>query len=248
MRIITFLILVNIILLPIKAQIEERVVEGYIMSLNDSDIKKPVLNATVSIFELPDSVFIKGGITDESGRFVIRYEVDKFAKTFLKISHIGLSEKIHILSNLKQENVTISLPKESIILDEVCVVAAKPQIIQKRDTTIVNTEAFKIPLNSYLDGFLSRIPGMVYDKQTGILTYNDRQIQAIRLNGKPFFDGDMQAALQRLPTFYIDKINIYQSHNNNGSENLFVLDLKTKAIFNGVYLNSIEGGYGSNDK
>ena len=89
---------------------------------------------------------------------------------------------------------------------------------------------------------------MVYDKQTGILTYNDRQIQAIRLNGKPFFDGDMQTALQRLPTFYIDKINIYQSHNNNGSENLFVLDLKTKAIFNGVYLNSIEGGYGSNDK
>ena len=153
MRIITFLILVNIILLPIKAQIEERVVEGYIMSLNDSDIKKPVLNATVSIFELPDSVFIKGGITDESGRFVIRYEVDKFAKTFLKISHIGLSEKIHILSNLKQENVTISLPKESIILDEVCVVAAKPQIIQKRDTTIVNTEAFKIPLNSYLREF-----------------------------------------------------------------------------------------------
>lgn len=249
MRIITFLILVNIILLPIKAQIEERVVEGYIMSLNDSDIKKPVLNATVSIFELPDSVFIKGGITDESGRFVIRYEVDKFAKTFLKISYIGLSEKIHILSNLKQENVTISLPKESIILDEVCVVAAKPQIIQKRDTTIVNTEAFKIPLNSYLDGFISRIPGMIYDKQTGILTYNGRQIQAIRLNGKPFFDGDMQAALQRLPTFYIDKINIYQSHsNNNESENLFVLDLKTKAIFNGVYLNSIEGGYGSSDK
>lgn len=249
MRIITFLILVNIIFLPIKAQIEERVVEGCIMSLNDSDIKKPVLNATVSIFELPDSVFIKGGITDESGRFAIRYEVDKSAKTFLKISHIGLSEKIHILSNLKQENVTISLPKESIILDEVFVVAAKPQIIQKRDTTIINTEAFKIPLNSYLDGFLSRIPGMIYDKQTGILTYNGRQIQAIRLNGKPFFDGDMQTALQRLPTFYIDKINIYQSHsNNNRSENLFVLDLKTKATFNGVYLNSIEGGYGSNDK
>ena len=107
-------------------------------------------------------------------------------------------------------------------------------------------------MDSYLNEFLSRIPGMVYNKQTGIVTYNGRQIQAVRLNGKPFFNGDMQTALQRLPTLYIDKINIYQVHGNDDSDNrsdgLFVLDLKTKAEFNGAYLNSIGGGYGSNNK
>ena len=162
-------------------------------------------------------------------------------------------EEVYALSNFKQENVdTILLRKESIVLDEIRIIGAQPQIIRKRDTTIVNTSTFKTSMDSYLNEFLSRIPGMVYNKQTGVVTYNGRQIQAIRLNGKPFFDGDMQTALQRLPTLYIDKIKIYQVHGNDDSDNrsdgLFVLDLKTKAEFNGAYLNSIGGGYGSNDK
>lgn len=52
---------------------------------------------------------------------------------------------------------------------------------------------------------------MVYNKNTNSLKYNGRPIQSIRLNGKPFFDGNIQTVLERLPTFYIDKINIYQS-------------------------------------
>lgn len=253
MRIIILLILLCTTLLPAKAQMEERVVEGYILSLNDAGVKEPIPYATVSIFGLPDSTFIKSGATNKYGRFMIRYKTERLAETFLKISHLGMYEKVYALSNFKQENVdTILLRKESIVLEEIRIFAPQSQVIQKRDTTIVNTGAFKIALNSYLNEFLSRIPGMVYNKQTGIVTYNGRQIQAIRLNGKPFFDGNMQTTLQKLPALYIDKINIYQVHGNDDSgsrsDGLFVLDLKTKAEFNGAYLNSIGGGYGSNDK
>lgn len=253
MRIIISFIIFIITLFPVHAQIEERAVEGYIMSLNDAGVKEPVPYATVSIFGLPDSIFIKGGASNDCGRFMIRYRTEKSAEIFIKISHLGMYEEVYALSNFKQENVdTILLRKESIVLDEIRIIGAQPQIIRKRDTTIVNTSTFKTSMDSYLNEFLSRIPGMVYNKQTGVVTYNGRQIQAIRLNGKPFFDGDMQTALQRLPTLYIDKIKIYQVHGNDDSDNrsdgLFVLDLKTKAEFNGAYLNSIGGGYGSNDK
>jgi len=253
MRITILLILLYTTLLPAKAQIEERVVEGYISSLNDAGVKEPVPYATVSIFGLPDSTFIKGGASNDYGRFKIKYKVEKSAEAFIKISHLGMYEKVYVLSNFKQENVdTILLQKESIVLNEIRIIATQPQVVRKRDTTVVNTRAFKISMDSYLNEFLSRIPGMVYNKQTGIVTYNGRQIQAVRLNGKPFFNGDMQTALQRLPTLYIDKINIYQVHGNDDSDNrsdgLFVLDLKTKAEFYGAYLNSIGGGYGSNNK
>lgn len=253
MRIIIFIILLCINLLHIKAQVEERVVEGCIISQDSSNYKKALPYATVSVWELPDSNFVKGGTTNNCGNFLIKYKVNKSTKAFLKISYLGMHDNIYILSNYQQEDVdTIILLDRDFQLDEISVLATKPQIIQKKDTTIIDTEAFKIPLNSYLNEFLSRIPGLVYNKNTNSLKYNGRPIQSIRLNGKPFFDGNIQTVLERLPTFYIDKINIYQSKKNDDSysrsDNLFILDLKTKAAFNGAFLNSIEGGYGSNNK
>lgn len=253
MRIIIFIILLCINLLHIKAQVEERVVEGCIISQDSSNYKKTLPYATVSVWELPDSNFVKGGTTNNCGNFLIKYKVNKSTKAFLKISYLGMHDNIYILSNYQQEDVdTIILLDRDFQLDEISVLATKPQIIQKKDTTIIDTEAFKIPLNSYLNEFLSRIPGLVYNKNTNSLKYNGRPIQSIRLNGKPFFDGNIQTVLERLPTFYIDKINIYQSKKNDDSysrsDNLFILDLKTKAAFNGAFLNSIEGGYGSNNK
>lgn len=97
------------------------------------DVKsQPVSYANVSLYSLPDSLFLLGTTTDESGYFSF-YESLPTSHVFAKVSCIGYATKI---INPIGKNEKVLLQANSVSLGDV-VVSAKRTIFKNRGTDII---------------------------------------------------------------------------------------------------------------
>lgn len=229
---------------PIQSASREQIktVNGRVLTEDIEQGRRKVLpSASILILQMPDSTIVKGGTSNKSGLFQLNYPVQQNTIYLLKVSFVGMQSYYHTLSNtITTENLGDILLKDSnTLLEGISVTAKLSEIQMKGDTTIVNTAAYQIPINSYLGALVKRIPGMEYDEKNNKLTYNGKIIEEIVLNGKPFFNGNLQMALANLPLDLIQNIRIYNKTTelekftgfNNGNKH-YILDLKSKAEFN----------------
>lgn len=235
------------------AQENEITVSGYVYALERNGDKMPLPYSSVSILQLPDSALVAGGAADKKGYFEIKYTKQKRNSKVLKVSYTGMASQYCTLKQIDNEMIdSVFLKDEFVLLNEVFVVAKQPDILQKRDTTIINAKAFTVPQNAYLQELIKRIPGIIYDADNNRLSYNGKDIQEIDVNGEPFFNKDTQIALNNLPAKFISTIRIYNKKDNSlfehSNNEYYVLDLQTKEEFNGSLLNSIKVGYGTQQK
>lgn len=233
----------------IKGQILGRTVE------KDSPI--PLPSASIALLDAKDSVFIKGTVSDEKGLFSIQLPSLKNKSYLLKASFMGFGSAFRLLENPAKQTAIgpIILKEDEISLKEVLVTALQKPVVQKGDTTIINTSVYKTPEGAYLIELLKRIPGVEYNPTDQSLTYNGKPINGIRINGENFFSGDKKMALENLPAELISAIKIYDKKSElekmtkvSSGEKNYVLDMQTKKQFNGTLLSSAKLGYGDNRK
>lgn len=235
------------------AQDNEITVSGYVYSLEKTESISPLPFCSVAILQLSDSSYITGSTTNIKGYFNIKYKNNKKISKLLKVSYTGMSTEYYPLKQIKNELIdSIILKDKFILLKEVSIIANQPKIQQKRDTTIINAEAFTTPSNAYLQELIKKIPGIIYDDENKTLLYNGKVIKEINVNGEAFFNKDTQIALKNLPAKFIKTIKIYNKKENfplklHTNEN-YILDLQTKEEYNGSFLNSIKVGYGTHKK
>ncbi len=235
------------------AQKNKVTVSGYVYTLERNGDQVPLSYSSVSILQLPDSVFIAGSATNRKGYFEIKYTKQKRNAKVLKVSYTGMLSQYYTLKQIDNEVIdSIFLKDEFVLLNEVFVIAKQPEIQQKRDTTIINAKAFTVPQNAYLQELIKRIPGITYDAENNKLSYNGKDIHEIDVNGEPFFNQDTQMALNNLPAKFINTIRIYNKQDNSlfkyKNNEYYILDLQTKEEFNGSLLNSVKAGYGIQKK
>lgn len=252
MRILIVILIIYLANVPIYAQNSRSTISGHIFTIEKDGGKLPLPYSTISILQLPDSLFIAGTATNKQGAFKITYTRLKNSLYLLKASYTGMPPQYHTTEQIKSSAIdTIFLDNNGIILNEIVITAKQPDIQEKQDTTIINATAFKTPQNAYLHELIKRIPGINYDERSGKLSYNGKAIQAIELNGKPFFNRDTKVALDNLPAKFISKIRIYNKEDSkklNQNTPYYILDLQTKEEFNGSFLNSVMAGYGTRKK
>lgn len=252
MRILVVIFITYLVNATIYAQNGKNTISGHIFTIEKDGERLPLPYSTISILQLPDSAFIAGKTTDEQGFFKITYTQLKNSSYLLKASYTGMNPQYHVAEKKKNDVIdTIFLDNSGILLNEIVITAKQPDIQEKQDTTIINATAFKTPQSAYLHELIKRIPGINYDQESGKLSYNGKAIQAIELNGKPFFNSDTRMALNNLPAKFISKIRIYNKQDNkilNQNDLYYILDLQTKEEFNGSFLNSAKAGYGTQKK
>lgn len=237
----------------IYAQNKVNTVSGYIYSSEKNGYSSPLSYSSISILYLPDSVFVTGSTTDELGFFKIKYHIPQKGTYLLKVSYTGMTTYYYTLKQKEYEEIdSIILKDQDVLLDEIFITAKQPEIQYHKDTTIINSKAFKVTQNAYLQELIKKIPGIVYDADNNKLSYNGKHIQEIDVNSKPFFNQDIQMALNNLPAKFISTIKVYnkadKTYPKNNNEEYYVLDLQTKEEFNGSLLNSIKIGYGTQRK
>lgn len=104
----------------------------------------------------------------------------------------------------------IRLQRERIrTLNEAVVTASKVMMVMKGDTLVYDASVFQLAEGSMLDELIKQLPGVRLGSG-GRITVNGHFVSSLLVNGKDFFSGGPNVALQNLPTYMVNKVKAYQ--------------------------------------
>ena len=256
-----FIVIVVMMLFPVTLLAEKQYFKLFMGKVYVSvlDSIEPLQNASVALLNV-DSTLVADckTVTDNMGFFVIQYAEPVNKNYLLRVSYTGMKTYYRnlpdsLLNRVDLGKIVLGYGAE---LKELLVEEPMKIIDVNGDTTIINAAAFKLRVGATLDELVRRVPGLVYDKETKAIRYNGRSINEIYVNGKPFFAGRNDIAMQNLPAEVVDKMKIYDKRSEeeeftgvrkSSAEN-YVLDLKTKGKFDGTVMASVLAGAGNYDK
>lgn len=198
--------------------------------IRDSTHNHALRSATVSIYRSSDSTLLSYQITNTYGEFNFR-NLPVAIPLFLQASHVGYqnsSRKFSIqpgVNTIDLKSVIIN-PKD-INLTEV--VVSVPPITMNGDTLEFNAAAFKLDSNAVVEDLLRKIPNITLWGD-GLITVNGREVKSILVNGKPFFGGSANIAIQNIPKSSITKVQVYNSadRKSNPRDSILTMNLKLK--------------------
>lgn len=250
------LFLALILVFPVAIYAQEKEITGRIFHKVPDGHDEILPYAHVKIMTKSDSAIVCGGISDNDGTFSLRFVPHKSGIYILNVSYVGMQSYSKVLNgDSLKENVGIIRLIDGVNLGELTIIGHLPAIEQKGDTTVINSSVYKLAKGSYLEELIKRIPGLDYDKVSGTLKYNGKNISEININGENFFSGNAQIALKNLPVEFVGKIKIYNKDNEiervtgvkMGHDN-YVLDIQTPVEIDGAFMISGNVGYGSKEK
>ena len=218
----------------------------------DGSTTENMPQVTVQLFELPDTTFIYGTVTDNEGWFNIKkVPVGEF---LLRYSFMGYSTQEFSFKTVKEDREralgVFKMYEKSIMLTEAVIEDALPPTQVVDDTLMFNVSAFRVPEGSVLEELIKRLPGVEVDENGGI-TVNGRTVSRILVDGQEYFGNDQQMATKNLPVNIIRRIKTYQRQSDlaritgiDDGEEETVMDLEIKPNMRNGWLHNIDGGIG----
>ena len=218
----------------------------------DGSTTENMPQVTVQLFQLPDTTFIFGTVTDNEGWFNIKkVPVGEF---LLRYSFMGYSTQEFTFKTVKEDREralgVFRMYEKSIMLTEAVIEDALPPTQVVDDTLMFNVSAFRVPEGSVLEELIKRLPGVEVDENGGI-TVNGRRVSRILVDGQEYFGNDQQMATKNLPVNIIHRIKTYQRQSDlaritgiDDGEEETVMDLEIKPNMRNGWLHNIDGGIG----
>ena len=218
----------------------------------DGSTTENMPQVTIQLFELPDTTFLYGTVTDNEGWFNIKkVPVGEF---LLRYSFMGYSTQEFTFKTVKEDREralgVFRMYEKSIMLTEAVIEDALPPTQVVDDTLMFNVSAFRVPEGSVLEELIKRLPGVEVDENGGI-TVNGRTVSRILVDGQEYFGNDQQMATKNLPVNIIRRIKTYQRQSDlaritgiDDGEEETVMDLEIKPNMRNGWLHNIDGGIG----
>ena len=161
---------------------------------------------TVRLLSAKDSSLVAGTATDLHGEFVLpkvkpgSYILEfKYLGYHTQYKNVTVKDRPLMLPNILMEEDTQHL-------EEVQVTGMAAQMIVKVDTMEFNASAFKTQENAVVEDLLKRLPGV--EVSDGTITVNGETISRIKVDGKKFFDGDIEMTTKNLTADMVEKIQV----------------------------------------
>ena len=216
-------------------------------SVEDAELKEPMVQATVQLFRQRDSTFVGGTVTDLRGNFSVEAPANGIYR--LRISSVGyqtIEREVSLRRNQSQDVGRLLMSSESVMLREAVVTGRAAQVIVKKDTLVYNPDAFRTPEGSPIEELIKRIPGAEVDED-GNITVNGKVVQKILLDGKEFMLGDVETALKNIPVSIIQNVKFYDQQSDqaritgieDGNKET-VLDFSIKKGMNRGYMTNLD--------
>ena len=154
----------------------------------DADLQ-PISAVVITVFSEDKTVFVKAGITEDNGEFVIQNLAD--GTYVLSIKSMGFkayeSEIISLINNSKNLG-NITLKEDEQALDAIVVKAEKPMIQVLPDKTVFNVQATIAAIGDSGFELLRKAPGVRIDNsntiivegKAGVLIYIDDKPSVLR--------------------------------------------------------------------
>ena len=220
--------------------------------LIDGSTQDNMPQVTVQLYELPDTTFVYGTISDNEGWFNIKkVPVGEYMLRYSFMGYTPLDFSFKIIKDDRERALGVfRMYETSIMLAEAVIEEAMPPTQVVDDTLMFNVNAFRVPEGSVLEELLKRLPGVEVDENGGI-TVNGRTVSRILVDGQEYFGNDRQMATKNLPVNIIHRIKTYQRQsdlaritNIDDGEDETVMDLEIKPNRRNGWLHNIDGGIG----
>ena len=216
-------------------------------NVQDTELKEPIIQATVQLFRANDSTFVGGTVTDRNGNFSVEAPSNGIYR--LKISSVGLQtieREVTLRRNQSQDLGNLLMSSESVMLRETVVTGRAAQVVVRKDTLVYNPDAYRTPEGSPIEELIKRMPGAEVDED-GNITINGKVVQKILLDGKEFMLGDVETALKNLPVNIIQSVKFYDQQSDqaritgieDGNKET-VLDFTIKKGMNRGYMTNLD--------
>ncbi|MDD4971515.1 MAG: TonB-dependent receptor [Paludibacter sp.] len=201
--------------------------------LIDSITKMKVEFATVSIFNISDNKFVKGGATNEAGEFSFK-ELEQ-GKYMLKVSYIGYSP-IELPLSIDSRNANINLGVVELTgtsqkLNQVEVTGQKSQVSFEIDRKVFNVDQNLSSAGTSAAELLRNIPSVEVSVDGNILLRNNKNV-IIWINGRPsgLNEDNRAQILEQMPAETIERIEIISNpsskYSPDGSAGIINIVLK----------------------
>ena len=175
--------------------------EHHLKGLVVDENNLPLPYANVTLLNPADSTMVGGGVTNESGRFVIPYD---HGKVIARITYVGYKTE-HRLCN--RDNVgTVKMQPQITKLKETVVTAPKMQIRRDgRNYTISNLDGTYLGDAGSLIDMLRWTPGLIVNDENDIKTCDDKSIGEVYIDERKVIDRKL---LLSLTSNQVSKIEI----------------------------------------
>lgn len=244
-KVLTTLIL-SLVAVAVSAQYS---ISGKVM---DRMTESPLIGATVALSEKGSNTEPKYTITDMGGSFEIKNLKNKVY--VLDITYIGYKAYSSELNPAtEKKRLEIRLKEDTQILDEVSINGRATRAEQKGDSLVYNAEAFKVMDGSNVEDLLSKMPGIVVEG--GSIQAQGEDVKKVLVDGKEFFDGDINLAIKNLPSDVIASIEVFDKKSEQAEftgfddgESIKTINIITKTGYKQGTFGRITAGYGTDNR
>lgn len=188
------------------------------------------------------------GYLDKNSGAVFNLKISSnFQDAVLIVSASGydsVKKNIHIDSEKKRIDVgTINLlpAMKQRNLNEATVTATKIKMYYKGDTLVYNADAFNVLKNESLRKLVLQLPNTKIEE--GVIYVNGKPIESLLFSGKDFFNGNIDAALDRLPAYIVSKLKVYDKQGELSEltgrdmhDKQYVMDVHLKREYLGTWM------------
>ncbi|MBR5551092.1 MAG: TonB-dependent receptor [Muribaculaceae bacterium] len=216
--------------------------------------KEPLIQASVRLLAAKDSAYIKGGATNEQGRF--RINNVKSGKYILQATYVGY-EPTYKNITVGAENLRVGeivMNESSIMLKETTVIGVKTPIKVMEDTVEYNADTYKTQPNAVVEDLLKRMSGVEVSSD-GKITAHGKEVTKILVDGKEFFSDDPTVASKNLPANMIDKLQVIDRKSDlarltgvDDGEDETVINLTVKKGMKNGWFGTVDAGYGTDNR
>ncbi len=209
----------------------------------ESNSKKPLEYATITLKNTSNPKLIFGGITDNKGNFSIEGTAGTYDIVFEFISF-----KSYKLSQKKLTSNTnfgkISLEEDFTQLNEVIVRSEKTTLEIKLDKKVYNVGKDLMVKGGTVSDVLDNIPSVTVDVEGNIALRGNENVRVL-IEGKPSNAINVSEALRLIPADAIDKVEVitnpsarYEAEGGGGIINIILKKGKNQGM-NGTFIGNV---------
>ena len=220
-------------------------------TVTDKTTKEGLISATVQLVASDGKSSYTS--TDLNGNFQLK-KLQPGTYT-LQVTYVGYKsyKAKQTLSEGQEKRVKIEMSEDAQLLGEVSVQGRATRAEQQGDSLLYNAEAFQVMMGSSAEDLLAKMPGIVVEG--GTIQAQGEQVQKVLVDGKEFFDGDVNLAIKNLPSDVIASIEVFDKKSEQAEftgfddgEEIKTINIVTKSGFRQGTFGEVSGGYGTDDR
>lgn len=217
-------------------------------NIYDNESGEPLEYAMVILNSLkpePKSDFVQSG---KKGEFI--FERQKGSVLKIEVFYLGYKDYLLRLGAIYQDtSLVVNLIPSATDLQEIIVKDTLPPIVYRPDTVIYNAKHFYSGRERKLNELIDNLPGLAVDENNHV-TYKGKDVDAILVEGKPFFGGNSELALTGLPADAVGVVKVLENYQPLGfsldqaGERRIAIDVKLREEKKNVSFGELAAGLG----